>query len=98
MIRLAVQRSKCDELVFAGESRKNLDGRRSIQNISPHERLFRMNGLRYLERSVEISYKTLVVRLLVRDGAEADDVIASMVANIVICVIVRNVVLTAKMF
>lgn len=81
MVRLAAQRSRCNEIIFAGESRKTL--KRTL--IDPEYKATRKPALdesfRFFRKACGDLVEDFGCKMISRDGAEADDVIASIVAK-----------------
>lgn len=81
MVRTAAQRSKCTELIFAGESRIPLNRTKIDPTYKATRKPVQDPQFKFFRQDCADIVKDLGCKIVSIDGAEADDVIASIVAK-----------------
>lgn len=79
MVRTAAQRSKCNELIFAGESRKKLKRTSIDPTYKSTRKPMQDPQFKFFRQACADIVKDFGCKIVSIDGAEADDVIASIV-------------------
>lgn len=79
MVRTAAQRSKCNELIFAGESRKKLKRTNIDSTYKSTRKPTQDPQFKFFRQACADIVKDFGCNIVSIDGAEADDVIASIV-------------------
>ena len=87
-LRLCIQRSKVDgapmEVIFAGESRKKLERTKMDASYKAQRHPIDHDVFRHFRKNMALLIEDMGTKILSRDGAEADDVIAGIVGLIAI--------------
>ena len=85
-LRLCIQRSKVDgasmEVIFAGESRKKLERTKMDASYKAQRHPIDHDVFRHFRKIMALLIEDMNTKILSRDGAEADDVIASITGYI----------------